>query len=83
MRHIITALGALAVSTTLAQAGGFERSSVPLGFMFEKGNYAELTFGMVNPSVKGRAVAALGGGSLGQCRQKLFASGRRLQNRPE
>lgn len=65
MRHIITALGALAVSTTLAQAGGFERSSVPLGFMFEKGNYAELTFGMVNPSVKGRAVAALGGAASG------------------
>ncbi|EKD61635.1 MAG: Membrane protein involved in aromatic hydrocarbon degradation [uncultured bacterium] len=65
MKHIITALGALAVSSTLAQAGGFERSSVPLGFMFEKGSYAELTFGIVNPSVKGRAIGALGGAASG------------------
>lgn len=65
MKNIITALGALALTTTVAQAGGFERSSVPLGFMFEKGNYAELSFGMVNPSVKGRAIGALGGAASG------------------
>lgn len=65
MKHIITALGALALTTTVAQAGGFERSSVPLGFMFENGTYAELTFGMVNPSVKGTAIATLGGAASG------------------
>lgn len=38
-------------------AGGFERSSLPLGFMFEKGNYAELSFGTVNPTVSGFVTA--------------------------
>lgn len=53
MKHITTALGALALSTSLAQAGGVERAATNIGFMFEKGNYAELTFGSVTPSVSG------------------------------
>lgn len=60
MKHIATALGALALTTTLAQAGGFERSGNPVGFMFEKGSYAELTFGHVTPSVNG----SVGGGAV-------------------
>ena len=53
MKHIITALGALAVSTTLAQAGGVERSNGNLGFMCQGGNYAELTFGSISPDISG------------------------------
>jgi long-chain fatty acid transport protein len=53
MKHITTALGALALSTSLAQAGGVERAATNIGFMFEKGNYAELSFGSVTPSVSG------------------------------
>lgn len=55
MKNIITAVGALALTTTIAQAGGFERSGNPVGFMFETGNYAELSFGSVTPSVSGVA----------------------------
>lgn len=50
---------ALALTTTTAFAGGFERSGLPLGFMFEKGNYAELTYGLVTPRVKGTTNAGV------------------------
>ena len=42
-----------------AWAGGFERSGLPLGFMFEAGNYAELSFGYAEPTVEGSAVGGL------------------------
>jgi long-subunit fatty acid transport protein len=42
-----------------AWAGGFERSGLPLGFMFEAGNYAELSFGYAAPTVEGSAAAGL------------------------
>ncbi|PJF10816.1 outer membrane protein transport protein [Pseudorhodobacter sp. MZDSW-24AT] len=53
MKNIMIAAAAAAVSVGAAQAGGFERSATPLGFMFEKGNYAELSFGSVSPKVSG------------------------------
>lgn len=53
MKQITTALGALAMTTTLAQAGGVERSTGGLGFMFQDGNYVELTFGSIDPTVSG------------------------------
>lgn len=52
MKHYMTALGAFALSTGLAQAGGFDRSGQGIGFIFEKGNYAELSFGQVTPDVR-------------------------------
>lgn len=59
MNKILTALGALAMTTTAVNAGGFERSTNPIGFMYEKGSYVELSFGYVMPSVNGAA----GGGA--------------------
>ena len=59
MRHLLTALGALALTTTAASAGGFERSTNPINFMYEKGNYAELSFGYVAPKVSGSAGGGL------------------------
>ncbi|MFN7223514.1 MAG: outer membrane protein transport protein [Paracoccaceae bacterium] len=53
MRKILIAAGSAALVAGSAQAGGFERSTAPLGFMFETGNYAELSFGSVNPKVSG------------------------------
>lgn len=53
MKKLMIAAAAAAVSAGSAQAGGFERSTTPLGFMFEKGNYAELSFGAVRPKVSG------------------------------
>jgi long-subunit fatty acid transport protein len=63
MKHIITALGALAMTTSLAQAGGVERSTGNLGFMFQDGNYAELTFGSIDPTVGGTQRIPAGPGS--------------------
>ena len=55
---LLTAAGLAAASTTAAFAGGFERSTQPMGFMFEKGTYAELSFGSANPTVQGFVTAA-------------------------
>ena len=64
MKHITTALGALALSTSLAQAGGVERAATNIGFMFEQGNYAELSFGSVSPTVSGTQLLTAGATSL-------------------
>lgn len=53
MKKFVTTLGALALSTTAAQAGGIERSGQSVGILFEKGNYAEFSFGRVAPNVSG------------------------------
>ena len=58
-----TASFALAASG--AVAGGIERSSQSAMVLFEKGNYAELSFSHVSPSVSGSASAGLGGFASG------------------
>ncbi|MDO9638616.1 MAG: hypothetical protein Q7J44_08745 [Pseudotabrizicola sp.] len=57
MKKILITAAAVAATATTAQAGGFERSTTPLGFMFERGNYAELSFGAVRPKVSGALIA--------------------------
>jgi long-subunit fatty acid transport protein len=57
MRLYLTALGALALTTSAATAGGIDRSGQSILSIFEKGNYAELSFGSISPSVSGTAVA--------------------------
>ncbi|WP_435258993.1 outer membrane protein transport protein [Thioclava sp. FR2] len=59
MKKTLAAAGLAALAASAANAGGFERSGVPLGFMFEKGGYAELSYGSVSPSVKGAAGGGL------------------------
>jgi len=61
MRRVLTSAVALATLSTVAHAGGVERSTTPLGILFEDGNYAEISYGNVDPSVSGAAPAALGG----------------------
>lgn len=53
MSRLITALGALALTTTAAQAGGIDRSGQGLLTLFEKNRVVELTFGTVSPDVTG------------------------------
>jgi len=43
----------LLASTTLAQAGALDRSGQPVGIIFQDGNYAELSYGLTEPSVSG------------------------------
>ncbi|MFK7941133.1 MAG: OmpP1/FadL family transporter [Roseovarius sp.] len=53
MKHFALAATALTVAAGTAQAGGLDRSYTPIDMIFEKGNYAELSFGYVQPSISG------------------------------
>ena len=53
MKKIVTMLGVAALTATAAQAGGIDRSGQSVGILFEKGNYAEFSFGRVSPNVSG------------------------------
>lgn len=53
MKYVVTTLGALALTTTLAQAGGIERSGSSYAALFEKGRVATIGFSSVTPSVGG------------------------------
>lgn len=43
----------LLASTSLAQAGGIERTATTTGILFEEGTYLELSYGSVSPDVSG------------------------------
>lgn len=58
MKHITITLGALAMATSVAHAGGIEREPTNVGFLFEKGRYAELNVRRVMPSVSGELIGA-------------------------
>jgi long-subunit fatty acid transport protein len=51
---------ALGCTTTAAFAGGIDRSGMPMGWLFEEGRYAELSYGHVNPTVGGATLVPLG-----------------------
>ncbi|MEP5759616.1 MAG: outer membrane protein transport protein [Litoreibacter sp.] len=53
MQKLMSATAILAATTTLASAGGLDRSGQSIGILFEEGNYAELSFGFTSPSVNG------------------------------
>ena len=65
MKRLLTSAAALAVAAGAAQAGGVDRSGQAIGIIFEKGNYVELSYGVINPSVTGRDKAAFGGNPTG------------------
>lgn len=53
MKTVLTTLGAVALTATVAQAGGIDRSRLSYGVLFEKGNYIEFGFSHVAPKVTG------------------------------
>lgn len=65
MKHIITALGALALTTTLAQAGGIDRSLLGYSSLFDAGRVMTLGFSNVTPSVSGILQTQIGPLSTG------------------
>ncbi|MGL5008660.1 MAG: hypothetical protein ACRC6I_02160 [Paracoccaceae bacterium] len=77
MRKLLLTASAATFVATTAFAGGFERSGNPVGFMFEKGNYAELSFGIVSPKVNGTLIGTPAPGPTGDVspsyRQLSFA----------
>ena len=53
MKKIITAGAILLMTTSIATAGYLDRSGQAIGVIFEDGEYAELSFGSVSPSISG------------------------------
>lgn len=66
MKFILTGVGLLMVSSAAVSAGGIERAPQSLSALFEAGNYAELSFGGVDPSVQGTDAADFGTGDVAQ-----------------
>ncbi len=64
MKRILMTTAAFGLVAGMAQAGGVDRSGQGIGIIFEKGNYAELSFGMINPSVSGVDLATRQTGSV-------------------
>ncbi|WP_108482015.1 OmpP1/FadL family transporter [Oceaniglobus ichthyenteri] len=60
MKHVRLASAALLTSVSVAQAGGVDRTGQSVAVIFEAGNYLELSFGSVAPSVSGIGTAASG-----------------------
>lgn len=65
MKYALLGASALAMAAASAQAGGVDRSGQSLDPIFEDGNYVELSFGSVNPSVSGSELPGLGQGGSG------------------
>lgn len=65
MKRVLSTAAVLATVATSASAGGIDRSGQSIVSIFEKGNYAELTFGSIAPMVSGTATAGFGGAPSG------------------
>jgi len=55
----LTTLGALALSTTAAHSGGWETGKLDTSFLYEDGNYVELSYGSLDYSVNGTTQAGV------------------------
>ncbi|MFV0384908.1 OmpP1/FadL family transporter [Paracoccus sp. (in: a-proteobacteria)] len=60
MRTILTAAGALMLGAAPLWAGGIERAPQSIAILFEEGNYAEISVGGVDPTVKGKDLRQYG-----------------------
>lgn len=62
MKQYLSSAGIIALCAGSAMAGGIDRSGQSIAAIFEKGNYAELSFGSVSPDISGISTPfALGG----------------------
>ena len=53
MKQTLSLGAALLLTTSMAHAGGIERAVPSMAFLFEDGNYLELSYGYVSPKVSG------------------------------
>lgn len=60
MFRLFAGASALALAAGAAQAGGVERTILPIGILFEEGQYAEFSFSFVDPDLSG----TVGGGAV-------------------
>ncbi|WP_375256152.1 OmpP1/FadL family transporter [Yoonia sp.] len=78
MKNAITAGAALLLTSSLAQAGGLDRSGNPYSVLFEDGNYVQLSFSAAKPDVSGsydESVPSLGTGSTGNMAESYASAG--------
>ncbi|MBT8412136.1 MAG: transporter, partial [Octadecabacter sp.] len=61
MKNFLTAGAALLLTTGIATAGGLDRSGQGIGIIFEDGDYAELSYGSVSPSLTGDGIGGVTG----------------------
>lgn len=66
MKKIMSGSAVLLITASPLVAGGIERAPQSLAVLFEQGNYAELSFGGVDPTVEGRDVAGFNTGDVAQ-----------------
>jgi long-subunit fatty acid transport protein len=66
MTKILTGVAALLISASPIVAGGIERAPQSLSVLFEEGNYAELSFGGVDPTVEGTDILGFDTGDVAQ-----------------
>ena len=59
-KQLVLPLVATALLPTMVWAAGLERVNIDPSFMYEPGNYAEYSYGSVNPSVPTDAIALVG-----------------------
>jgi long-subunit fatty acid transport protein len=75
MKRLLMATAAVVTGATGALAGGIDRSGQGIGFMFEQGTYAELSFGIVSPTISNTPlIGALEAGDIGQTYTQLGAA---------
>ncbi|QBX34118.1 aromatic hydrocarbon degradation protein [Paracoccus liaowanqingii] len=66
MKFALTGMAALLAGTAPVWAGGIERAPQSLAALFEEGNYVELSFGGVDPTVEGTDVLGFRTGDVAQ-----------------
>lgn len=65
MKHLLVSTALVALGTSAAMAGGLDRSGQGIGTLFETGNYVELSYGMVQPTITGVLGGVLNSGDVG------------------
>lgn len=53
MKYLLSGVAALTLTTAAVHAGGLDRSGQSITSIFEAGNYVELSFGSIQPTVQG------------------------------
>ncbi len=70
-----TTASVIAIVGTQVMAGGVDRSGQSILAIFEKGNYAELSFGAISPSVSGALFPGFGGVPSGDMAESYLSLG--------
>lgn len=82
MKQYLCSAGVIALCTGTAIAGGIDRSGQFVGAIFEKGDYVELSFGSISPSVSGTATAGFGGAPSGDMSPSFAQLGMTVKTNP-